>query len=237
MLALIAVAPAWASTDSLTLSVAPGANDQPSGMSTTASWTLANPSDSYTVAVHYARGGTCAPDPASDPGTALPSLDGTDPGGSALKTGQDQLLPGSWILCGWLIDNNLGQSVTATAQLSVTVASADTLALSVSPAPVQGRMITIDATGINYDSGAVLALHQAAGPGGCGASPQIDPGTEVISDVPPGATGHYAADLSDTSIFSPGTWRLCEWLTDQATGTVPAASRSSRCPPSAPSSR
>ena len=91
---------------------------------------------------------------------------------------------------------------TATAQLSVTVASADTLALSVSPAPVQGRMITIDATGINYDSGAVLALHQAAGPGGCGASPQIDPGTEVISDVPPGATGHYAADLSDTSIFS-----------------------------------
>jgi hypothetical protein len=38
--------------------------------------------------------------------------------------------------------------------------------------------------------------------------------------VPPGATGPYTAILSNTSIFSLGTWRLCAWLTDQATGTV-----------------
>lgn len=223
VMALVAAGPAWASSDSLTLSVAPGANDAPNGMATTASWTLANPGHSYTVAVHYAQGGGCAPDPFSDGGTALPSLDGTDPSTGPSATGYDQLLPATWTLCAWLLDNNLGPAVTATAHVIVTVASADTLGLTISPTAIEGRTVLINATGTNYDRGALLALHQSAGPGGCGTSPQTDPGIEVVSGVAPGGTGPYTALLSNTSIFSRGTWRLCAWLADQATGTVLAA--------------
>src|SRR5689334_16790931 len=106
----------------------------PNGLSTTASWTLANPSDTYALNVHYARGGPCAADPSSDTGAPLYSLDGTQPPNapSGSQTGADQLLPGAWVLCAWLQDTNT--STITVASLPVTVSSADTVTLAISPA-------------------------------------------------------------------------------------------------------
>ena len=225
VVALMAAGPAWASTDSLSLSVAPGANDTPNGLSETATWNLGSPSDTYILDAHYQQGGSCAADPTNDPNAQALSLDGTGPlAPSGTVQASDQLLPGTYELCAWLDDQSTSTIIPAsTNPLTVRVASADTIGLSLSPAPVEGRTIDVNASGVNYDRGALITLHQAAGPAGCGASPQTDSGAEVAADIPPGGTGQYTALLSNGSIFSRGSWRLCAWLTDQATGTVLAA--------------
>ena len=66
VMALMAAGPAWASTDSLSLSVAPGANDTPNGLSETATWSLGNPSDTYILDAHYQQ---AAPVPRIQPTT------------------------------------------------------------------------------------------------------------------------------------------------------------------------
>jgi hypothetical protein len=224
---LAAVAPAAAAGSTLTLSANPGPSDA-TGVALTANGSTPRNNSGFDLLIHYQpAGGTCAADPDAnaplDPDSTLVPADGGPY--TAQSSAPNRLLPGSYLVCGWLQDLDTSLTV-ATTQLALTVASADTMNIAFSATPLQGRSFDVNATGTSHDADSVVdATYKAAG-GTCAPTRDADDGTPVAPGENAGETrtGGYTVGMGSQLLLAPGSYLFCGWLYDQATSQVLAAS-------------
>jgi hypothetical protein len=221
--AVFATAALAAGPDTLSLSTNPSPSDA-SGVTLTASGSTASNTGGSDLLIHYQpAGGSCAADPDGNPPLDPDSTFVPADGGpySVQSSALNQLLPGSYLVCGWLQDLDTSSTV-ATARLPLTVASADTMSIAFSATPLQGRAFDVNATGTSYDvAGVVDATYKPAG-GTCAATRDADTGTSVDPEENPSAThtGAYNVGMGSHLLLSPGSYLFCGWLYDQATSQV-----------------
>jgi hypothetical protein len=222
-LACLAGAVPAAAASTLSLSSNPNPSDA-TGVTLTASGSTSGNTGGYNLLIHYQpAGGSCAADPDRNPPLDPDSASVPADGGpyDVQSSAPNQLLPGRYLVCGWLEDLDTSSTV-ATAQLPLTVASADTTSMAFSAPPLQGRAFDVSATGTSYDRGSIVdATYKGAG-GTCAPTRDADGGTSVDSEENPSATGTgaYNTGMGSHLLLAPGSYLFCGWLYDQATSAV-----------------
>jgi hypothetical protein len=220
-----------ADADTLSLTTSPASPTDAGPVQIVASGTTSSPS--ATVAVHYRAAGTGDCATSSDQDSATPvSPDGSNVSGTSFSvTGSPQQLPvGSYLVCGWLYDNEAGPNPPlAQSQIAITVSAADTLALWAPSNPVEGEPLDVTASGNAYDGNAeVDATIKPAGGSCAAAPPPADTGAPTNSSG--GGVGGqvpYSTTVVSQQIFATGSYLVCAWLVDQATIQVLSAASTS----------
>jgi hypothetical protein len=225
--ALAAAGQARAAGDSLTLSANAGASDA-TGVVITASGVT--DVDNVQVVIHYqSPSQPCSANPDGNPPLDPDGTVVSPPGSFSIPSSQpNQLLPGRYRICGWLVDL-AGPTTVAHTSLDLTVASADTMSLVFTPQPEQGRQFNVYAVGKSSDpAGLVDATYKPAAGGTCATTffadhgKHVDPGENSSGT----GTGSYDTLMSAPTFLAPGTYLFCGWMYDQATNEVLATARS-----------
>src|SRR5262249_21661368 len=144
---------------------------------------------SAVIQISSKRAGTggCGASRSQDSGASV------EPDGTNVSNGADgvsgrpqTLIPGQYMLCGWVIDGNGDpEHPIATASAIVTVSAAETLSLAAGDGdPVEGRPFDVSATGAAFDPAASAYATTKTG-GSCASSPFDDGGEQLL----PGGAG------------------------------------------------
>jgi hypothetical protein len=226
------VATAVATADSLTLSTVPTQATDAGPVKIVASGsTVDTDPNSVTLYVTYRQAGAggCASTPQTDSGSGV-SPNGTPVGPGMFDTTSvstaTQFPIGSYLVCGWLYDNNTSTvAAGGTTSMQMTVTAADTLSLATPADAVEGAPLNITANGNAYDTNAIVDATVKPAPGTCaGAPPPADTGTPTIgSGSGVGGQTPYSAVLVSQQVFDAGSYLVCAWLVDQSTTQVLAA--------------
>jgi hypothetical protein len=206
--ALMTAGAAQANPSAPGLSTSPAPSD--AGFTVTAT---AMPTSGAEIWATYQQGGSCANGPDTSSGTPL-QFNGTpvDASDTSFSDSTFQLLPGAYLFCSWVTDTSGTSSTTA---LPVNVASADSISLSETPTPVQGREFDLYAAGTNYDADGVLNVDFKAPGATCATNPLADTGTPANGNGEAAGKGAYSQDVGALMFLAPGTYLVCGWLYDQ----------------------
>jgi hypothetical protein len=227
-LALASAGAARASADTLSLSTSPSQPSDAVPPQIVASGDTSHAGAVLHVDYRQADTGSCAADPTLDPGTpASPDGTGLGPGSFGPVVGDPQpLAVGDYVLCGWVTDPDDETMVFASASAAFSIAASDSLALVPMTGAVEGRPFDVDATGIAYDSNAVIdATYKPAG-GACSPSPDLDTGVIANDSGNPPDPGPYSDPVLSQQVLDAGSYLVCAWLLDQDDPTHPLVATS-----------
>jgi len=181
---------------------------------------LKEPAEGAYVSVGLEGAGTPCP---SEPAEAF-YRNGVEGGANPLVVHAEvpALSRGSHVLCAWLSKHDNGAEIFDSASAAFTVGDGGTVAVSFSPAPVDGLWVTINTAGTSDVAGKAFVRYEPVAPGArCPAIPESEWGTDVpmafggsdgAGSIAPGPYGVFDAGVP----LGAGSYLFCSWLYSRA---------------------